>query len=224
MGDYWSRWVCLSGTFKRWELGSHLKIGGCRGACRNLDRIPIERLRLESLWPGKAGSNTGSPCFAQCDSQHSLLPFQLLPASCLSLVCVYLWGWVCMDIWPPVSKLYVDITVGDDPQDPGPGQRNCPTVIMLHWRVILLSRFKGIVHQKMIILSLFTHCHVISLLVFRDKRTTLTFGHFSKYLLLVPGPKRLMRISQLWQNFIDFCMSYPFKWKFHIPVWIFTFY
>lgn len=133
MGDYWSRWMRISSTFRRWELNSHLKIGGCRGAHRNLDCIPVERMRLESLWPGKAGNNTWSLCSAQCDGQHSLLPFQLLPASCLSLVCVYLWVWVCVDIWPPVIELNVDITVGDDPQDPGPGQRNCPTLILLHW-------------------------------------------------------------------------------------------
>ncbi len=99
MGDL----MHISSTFRTWELSSHLKIGGCREAHSNLNCIPEERMRLESLWPGKAGNNTGSPYSAQCDGQHSLLPFQLLPASCLSLECVYLW--VCVDIWPPVIKL-----------------------------------------------------------------------------------------------------------------------
>lgn len=103
MGDYWSRWLCLSSTFRRCKLSSLLKIGKCLEAHRNLDCNPVEQTRLESLWPENAGNNTGSLCSAQCDSQHSLLPVQLLPASCLSLVCVYLWVWVCVDCGPHPS-------------------------------------------------------------------------------------------------------------------------
>ncbi len=148
MGDL----MRISSTFRTWELSSHLKIGGCREAHSNLDCIPVERMRLESLWPGKAGNNTGSPYSAQCDGQHSLLPFQLLPASCLSLECVYLW--VCVDIWPPVIKLNVDITVGNEPQDPGPGQRNTdPRSFCCTDSIICLSGIKEIVLPKMIIMS-----------------------------------------------------------------------